>query len=123
MRIVNHQIANVRLIQASNMPSSYTIGYVSPNDYSYEGKHEHYTKLIDAQTVDPDSADRVFNVPEGCSVAFQLPTSMTWKVTIDAVDAKTARTVPIDGYGTSNFIVLPSLRAGQYVFLFVKAVS
>lgn len=123
MKITNHQIANVRLIQASNMPSSYTIGYVSPSDFSYEGKTEHYTKLIDAQTVDPDNADRVINVPEGCAIAFNSPSGMTWAAQIDTVDAKSVKNVRIDGQGSKNFIVLPALRTGQYLFLYVKATS
>lgn len=105
------------------MPSSYTIGYVSPSDFSYEGKTEHYTKLIDAQTVDPDNADRVINVPEGCAIAFNSPSGMTWVAQIDTVDAKSVKNVHIDGQGSKNFIVLPALRAGQYLFLYVKATS
>lgn len=123
MKIVNRQIANVRLIQSSGLPSSYIIGIVSPNNFSYEGKTEHYTRLLEAQTVDPNNADRVINVPEGCSIAFETPSGMTFAAEIDGVGAKSVKNVTIDGYGSKRFVVLPALRAGEYLFLYVKAVG
>lgn len=124
MKVVNRQIANVRLFQSSGMPSSYVIGVVSPNDFSYEGKTEHYTRLIDAQTVDPDNADRVINVPEGCAIAFESPTGMTWSGKIDGVtELKAVKNLTIDGYASKRFIVSQALRGGEYLFLVIKASS
>lgn len=120
MKIVNSQIANVRLFQSSGMPSSYVIGIVSPNDFSYEGGNEHYTRLIDAQTVDPENAHRIINVPEGCAIAFESPSGMTWSGKIDGVtELKAVRNTTIDGY-SQRFIVSQALRGGEYLFLVIK---
>lgn len=121
MKVVNRQVANVRLFQSSGMPSSYVIGIVSPNDFSYEGKTEHYTRLIDAQTVYPGNADRVINVPEGCAIAFESPTGMTWSGKIDGVtELKAVKNLTIDGYSSKRFIVSQALRGGEYLFLVIK---
>lgn len=121
--IKDKRTANVRLNQVSGVTDTYKIGIVSPNDYSYEGGGEHYTRAIEMQTVTPENADRVINVPAGCSIAMEVTSNTTFAGKINAeTELKAIRNVKIDGY-TGYFMIFKALNGGDYMFLLVKAVS